>query len=80
MHFKIAYISQLETFQVSVQLSFFSPKSQGGLACVFPPPWCGRMGDKNFLIVPIFFLEHGWQHVAVILVQLNNLDFTVCEF
>ena len=37
MHLKIAYISQLETFQVSVHLNSFSPNSQRGLACVFPP-------------------------------------------
>ena len=40
-------------------------------------------GDASWLMREILrasCLEHGRQHVAVILVQLNNLDFTVCEF
>ena len=67
-----------ETFQISQVSSTFLPEGQGDCCLCVSPQGVGGWGTKIFSIVQNLFLEQGWPHVAIMIILLNSLDFTVC--
>ena len=47
------------------------------LVCIPPKVWEG--GRQKFSIVQNLLLEQGWPHVAIMIILLNSVDFTVCK-